>query len=664
MPIYKLGGRMLRDAVNLEFKNGMLRSRDKMKLYMGYAGNGPPVECDAKKFFTLPYGGDWEHKFWVCDRKRHSESSGTWHEYFIYVYNEYRDEKWRQLHTFSSRWSLGELRAFRLPSDYISDLWVLSLNENDSLVLDCNALTVRELGMQNNLQAHGDESASSDWRAFGFEFAEMMDGATIRSSGVRTEEGLKGLAGFDEIGYYHIHFWLSATIPTGATHVRLWLGDKLDSFSSDRTELYPVFDMPINELQAAVPGPTGSIITESTGRNGFFFRVHKRESRNYEIVFEETHRSTEPGALGAEASTKETMNLVPMPNAQCEMGGILFGVKPGHRDVIAYSSNPGTVYREQTTALRVVAAGIGRIIGLLPMKSGLAAFGTMGIARVHGVGSGFAAQKIAGLDLEGMRCIPLPGIGAACAGRGKIIFVDENTFETGEMLMGLPIAEMLGDLAKDVRAMDVADNKLYIISGSGSGIEGSRLFCLDLATAALAEIRVAKFYIYKPVDIWSNDNSAMLFTFAMAPSISADQNPSILSLAQGEPFENAMSYEAAFCASSAYGFVQPKLMQAVAKLGRCSSLTLYMSVGGARKSFAMPLKSQMLKNADEYQDYAIASDDGCWAAGKTEEARLVFYSEPGAGGGNDGLELLSVRMARLRQDAVSAPSFNMGGGRP
>jgi len=659
LPIHKLGGGLMKECINLEIRNGRLRSRDKLRLFHGN-GNMPDFPSAGltvrRKFFTIPYGGA-ERKYWIyCSRS--SMGLGGITIYWLDGSNSW--VKLCDIGRLSRPDSLDGFHAFRLNNLYDTDLWVLAFCVDGSLVLDNKAIPmVRELGMPNvpGMKGFAFNAEGAHCRAFGFDYAEMRDGVPIRSSGAMKLIGLDGLS--NQI----IEVTLHRQTPAGATHVRLWLSDKLeyDVRDAGTDKLYPVLDMELGELQNAA---AGNLIADCrAGWNGFKFSIMKKTGTEYRIMFFDSgEECVEPSQSGVEATTMETMNLVPMPNAQCLSGGTLFGVKDGADGVVMYSSNQGTIYQEQTNALRALQTGVGSIIGLAPASGGVLAVGTNGVARVARIGNDeFASSKIASLDLSGMRCLALPGLGAACMGRGRMLFIDEGAFEAGETFLGMPLGDMLGHLAKDVQAMEIADGKVCIIAGDGSGsVQGNRLFRIDLGSAALVEMKIQNYIDCHPVDLFSH-GSEMLFSCMLAPyGSSSSKDPVILSSAQGAEFETALGYEAAFCESSAYGFIQHSGTQALARLGRCA--TMEASVG--ESEFIPPLRFDAARNASEYQGYSIPAVDGGESGGGRRRAanavavRLRFHTGA-ASGENDGLEILSVRLSRIRQGDVSSPGFNI-----
>jgi hypothetical protein len=673
MPIYRLGGGLMGECVNLDIKNGRLASRDKLKLFLGngsmpdFFWQGKPSYTGGCKFFCIPYNGA-ERKYWAS----FAQGEGGGRDQIFWL----NGSKWELIHDHGSKhpWTgLESVHAFQIASAYSSNLWVLSINSYYTFILENNAVPkIREMGMRNDIAMKGSRdsvifpSFKGYVRTFGFDIAELEDGAAVRSSGCKMAEGQ------DCNTDRRVDFTLPQKLPKGATHIRLWLSDRLYSIDWTAEEwdieksggnplwLYPVLDISIAELRLLSQGQR----IDGQGRNGFKFAIRPISGKEgfYILIDDKPLDSCEPSHMGMEASTTETMNLVPMPNAQCQHDGILFGIKPvfytGGSEwagsAVCYSSNPGTIYREQTTALRVVEAGVGSLMRLVPMMTGVAAFGTKGIARVSALGSGFAARKIASLDLSGMRCAALPGVGACCMGKGKVIFVDENTLEAGDTLMGLPIADMLGDFAKDIRDIDVADNKLYIVAGYGEGVSGTRLFRIDLATGVLTEIAVR--HNDNGIDflgLYTGDNSAI----RLACQYSGGGSPIILSFRDGTAFEEAVQYSATFCASSAFGFVQHRAAQVLAKLGRCNVLKV---------NDIKPSRFESLKTAGEYQDYTIPAGKAVYTHRDTNTAKAVEVrlrlESPAGSGDNDSLEVLQVRLSRLRQGEVSSPSFNPGGG--
>ena len=618
LPLYKLGGGLMKECVNLEVKNGRLRSRDKLKLHTD--------GIHGRKFFTIPYNGI-ERKFQIAYM---GENEGN---LILWLSNS---GDWTQIYSDSNdSWNIDSFRVFRMNNLFNSNLWVLSVDMNTSLVLINEATpALRPLGIRAEMTWDWEKRASSYWRGAGFDLVEMRDGLVVRSSGVYTFNSL--LTQLMSFRNFNSNFTFDMKI----THLRVWFGDKIynksvlypqneDKTSANPMKLYPVMEFDILEILNANDEYTSS-------RNGFYFSLVLHSSELFVISYYDDNAYLEPSQFGSEVSTIETMNLIPMPNARCSFNGILFGTQNKDDGVIAYSSNPGTIFQEQTTALKVLQAGVGSIIDIVPVSTGVLAFGTKGIARVASLGGGdFTVSKIAALDLGGMRVLALPGIGACCAGNGKVIFVNESTFEASKFFMGLPIDDMLGDLAKYIRAMNVADNKLYIIAGN-------QLFRLDLDNAFMAEVKIKRGAedIY-PIDLFSNDNSVMLITCAS----NADNSPIVLSSGSGAVFETDMAYEAVFAESSMYGFVQHTSTQVLARLGKCGL-------------HPAPLQYQKLKNADEYQDYFIPADEEEKA--KAIAVRISFRSNPGTSE-NDGLEILAVKLTRLRHNEVSSPSFNLEG---
>jgi hypothetical protein len=676
MPIYKLGGGLMRECVNLDIKNGRLASRDKLKLFLGN-GNMPSFTeyTRDKKFFSIPHKG-MERKYWIS-------YDSTSHGGYIAIYWLNGSNEWKTIYSGSGN-GIDGFSLFQIASIYSSNLWVLSIADIDTLILENNDVPkVREMGMRNGITMMGSRgsaggtSTHSDYvRTFGFEVAEIKDGVMARSSGCMIREGLDGTTD------WRVRFSLPQQLPTGATHIRLWLSDRLysvdwnaqswsiDKISANAFWLYPVLDLSIEDLLELDRLGHGASFP-CKGRNGFLFTVNRIDSSSNDYKYridinEKPLDSCEPSQAAMEASSEDTMNLVPMPSAQCQFDGILFGIKPvfyGYRSdeassVVCYSSNPGTVYQEQTTALRVVEAGVGPLMRLVPMMTGIAAFGTKGIARVSPLGSGFAARKIASLDLSGMRCAALPGVGACCMGKGKVIFVDENTLEAGDTLMGLPIADMLGGYAENIRDIEVADNKLYIVAGYGEGAR-PRLFRIDLATGALTEITAM--HNGKDIDfldLYAGDNSAIMLAcqYSYDGSPSYNGSPIILSFRDGAAFEEAVQYSAAFCASSAFGFVQHRATQVLAKLGRCSTLKV---------NDIAPSQFESLKTYS-YQDYLIPAGKALYTNKDLNTAKIVevrlWLESPAGSSDNDNLEILQARLSRLRQGEVSSPSFNPGRG--
>jgi len=658
LPLYRLGGGLMKECVNLKIKNGRLRSRDKLKLYLDndnvpnfFEAQGYTYE---RKFFTIPYNGI-ERKYWISSARGGSggrdqifwlNDSGIW----VPIYDVGRRYYWTSLENFS---------AFRMNNLFNTNLWVLSINKYSTLVLvNDDVPRLRELGIDKALDGYNNDSSTVNFplnRGFGFDLVQIDNGIPIRSSGVFKAEGAQGLTNNK----------MSLTLPYGnesfneATHVRLWLSDRLLASGDDPNDLFPIIEFSIDQLVTAiVPPPQADApipgMIRMQGRNGFHFTVYKKATDSYEIRFGWEVPIVEPSFGSAEASLIEIMNLIPMPNAQClSNNGVLFGIKPNDSGVIVYSSNPGTIFQEQTTALRVLQAGVGSLFRLVPVSTGVLAFGTKGVARVFSLGEDkFSVSKIAALDLLGMRAIALPGIGAVCVGKGKVIFVNESTFEASEEFMGLPIRDMLGDLANDVRAVNVADNKLYIIAGNGNDIQGNRIFVIDLDSGAMTEIVILPCY---PMDLFSNDKSSMRFICARrAQAETYFKDPIVLSFGDGDMFEEQMRYYATFVESSAYGFIQHLSTQVLAKLGRCDNLETSINSMG----FLPPMQFNKLKKADEYQDYFIPAGERSEA--KTIELKL-YFSSPLRSGINDGLDILSVKLTRLRQDEVSSPSYNYRG---
>jgi hypothetical protein len=661
LPAYKLGGGLLKECFNLEIKNGRLRSRDKLKLY--HDGRKMPdfeAEPLGKKFFTIPYNGT-ERKYWISYASVPNNNlneifylnGNEWVSIYRYVGNGYAD--------------LSNFNAFRLNNLWNTNLWVLSIADGHSLVLvNDSEPRVRNMGLANSLSMRGEIFSGQDnCRSFGFDLIEKREGIPIRSSGVKTQ--------FEMDGFTTREIYLNlGNPPKEATHIRLWLSDKIrvdndededddesGGSNADPNALYPMIDFDLEYWKSASVGTT--LTKDEQGRNNFYFFAQKLNANDYRISFDERGERMEPSFMGIEASTVETMNLIPMPNAQCLFNGILFGVSsgaggsPGGGSDILYSSNPGTIFQEQTTALKRLAAGVGTELKIVAMSTGVLVFGTKGIARVSSLGGGdFGISKITSLNLSGMQCVALPGLGAVCIGKGRMIFIDQNAFETSDTLRGLPIADMLGDLANDIQAMNVADNKLFVIAGDGGNVENNRLFSIDLDNGAMTEMHMMQCY---PIDLFSNDNSSIRVTGKYRGNVI---NPIVVS-SEGNTFEEHLEYHATFCESSLYGFVQHSSTQVLARLGKCEYLEATVKDSPRRE----PNQFMELKNkyANDYQDYFIPADKSdIGNSAKAVEVTLYFGSNAATEGDNDGLEILAVKLSRLRQEGVSSPSFNSGGG--
>jgi len=638
LPLHRLGGGLMKECVNLEIKNGRLRSRDKLKLYMDN-GNMPNFFANdgEKRFFTIPYKGR-ERKFWISSVSRIDTSTNQ--IFFLNAGNVWV-ELYRDRET-GNGWDLSGFNVFRMNNLFNSNLWVLSIESGFTLVLVNDATPkLRELGMRNvpDMSA-ADNEESNKRRGYGFDYAEIVDGVAIRSSGVKTN-----LENNITTGSVTLTLDEPNNQPTRATHVRLWLSDRFLTKSDDPNNLFRMVDFPLADLNNLAVNST----KKYSGRNNFTYTAKRTSSATYGITITKMPLvGSEPSYGAAEASLVETMNLIPIPNAQClSNDGILFGIKPD--GVIAYSSNPGTIYQEQTTTLKVLQAGVGELFRLVSVNNGILAFGTKGIARVASLGGGdFAVSRIAALDLSGMRAIALPGIGAVCCGKGRVIFVYENSFEISENFMGLPIGEMLGEWANDMQAVNIANNKLYIIAGDGNNAQRNRLFSIDLNIGAMIEIRMLSAY---PVDLFSGDNSSIFITGKRDGN---QANPIVVS-SEGSDFEDNLQYIATFVESSAYGFIQHKITQVLAKLGKCNLLEASINDNGHLPP--MQFATLREKYGNDYQDYLIPAGERSEA--KTIEAKIVFES-PSGGSDNDGLDILSVKLTRMRQDEVSSPSYNMG----
>jgi len=643
LPLHRLGGGLLKECVNLEIKNGRLRSRDKLKLYMD--NNNMPnffANDGEKRFFTIPYKGI-ERKFWISSVSRIDTSTNQ-----IFFLNA--SNVWVELYNdreTGNGWSLKGFSVFRINNLFNSNLWVLSIESGFTLVLvNDSTPKIRELGMRNvpDMSA-ADNEESNKRRGYGFDYAEIVDGVAIRSSGVKTN-----LENNITTGSVTLTLDEPNNQPTRATHVRLWLSDRFLTKSDDPNNLFRMVDFPLADLNNLAVNST----KRYSGRNNFTYTAKRTSSATYEItIIKLPLVGSEPSYGAAEASLIETMNLIPMPNAQClSNDGILFGIKPD--GVIAYSANPGTIYQEQTTALKVLQAGVGELFRLVPVNNGVLAFGTKGIARVASLGGGdFAVSKLAALDLNGMRAIAVPSIGAVCCGKGRLVFVNENTFEASDNFIGLPIGEMLGEWANDIQAVNIADNKLYIIAGDGNNAEKNRLFSIDLNIGAMIEIRMMSCY---PIDLFSGDNSSIFITGKRRGN---QANPIVVS-SEGNKFEDSLEYHVTFCASSAYGFIQHLSAQVLAKLDKCKYLEATVKDSPRRE----PIQFETLKEkySNDYQDYFIPADQNDkGTTGKTVEYTLYFGSRYETEGDNDGLDILSVKLTRLRQDEVSSPSYNYGG---
>jgi len=664
LPVYKLGGGLMKECVNLEIKNGRLRSRDKMKMYHDNS-NMPKFESGptGQKFITIPYKG----RDRVYCISWASVPNGVLNEIFYF-----NTITWIRIYRrYGGGYSnLDIFNAFRLNNLFNTNLWVLSLAVGHSLVLvNDSTPRIRNLGLENTITMHGEIYSEQACRAFGFDLIEKQGDIPIRSSGVNTKLYMDGFA--KAVITINI-----GTPPSEATHIRLWLSDKIrvdndededkGGSSADPTALYPMMEFDLEYWKSASAGTI--LAKDAQGRNNFYFFVQKTGSSDYRIVFDERGERMEPSFMGIEASTIETMNLVPMLNAQCVFNGIMFGISagiggdPGGGEEIVYSSNPGTIFQEQTTALKILRADVGSKLKFVPLNTSVLVFGSSGIARAASLGDGdFSVSKLASLDLSGMRVMALPGIGACCVGKGRFIFVHENTLEVSKELMGLPIADMLSDLVNDIRAASVANNKLYIIaSNGGSDARNNRLFCIDLDNGAIAEIviRDGTKDVY-PMDLFTSDNSTILITCVDY----SYGDPFVLSAQSGDFYENNMTYKVSLCESSAYGFVKHLSAQVLARLGKCKSLIAYLNGGGTGEypEGEYPLQFEKLKaNANKYQDYFIAATKHNTA--KSVEVMLEFKSDGDGGGDNDGLDILSVKLTRERQNEVSSPSFNSGGG--
>jgi len=655
LPLYKLGGGLMKECVNLKIKNGRLKSRDKMKLYHGNE-NMPDILSDYSykgKFFIIPYKGT-ERKYWIVYA---TQGSGNG-EFRIYWLN---DGSWNEIHRNhgsmrGGRQDMRGFNVFRMNNLFNTSLWVISIDSSTSVVLDNKETPiVRRLGIRNVVEDVFVEARNSNyWRAIGYDLVEIQDGMVIRSSGVYTTEITSRLM---RCKYNNNDF-----MQQKLTHLRVWLSDKIYNMGFEenegKTNANPLLLYPMAEFDMA------NSIDQNKTRNGIEISINFYNENEFDITFDDNSDSDlEPSFGSIKASTQETMNLIPMPNAQCLFNGILFGINEYDSGVIAYSSNPGTIFQEQTTALKVLQAGVGNIFSLVPTNTGILAFGTKGIARVASLGGGdFVVSKIASLDLSGMKAISLPGLGAICVGNGRVIFVDENTFEAGETFMGLPLGDMLGGLANDIQAISVADGKAYIIAGDktdGIPYRSNRLFCVDLDSVAMTEIEIrdSSKDIY-PVDLFSNDNSTILISCVDY----AGGDLFILSAQEGNYFEDSMYYRATFCESSEYGFINHTSTQVLARLGKCSNLVVYLNGGGDGKypEGEIPLEFEKLKKPNIYQDYFVPATK--YNIAKTVEIMLSFFSASDGSGRNDGLEILSVKLTRLRQNEVSGPSFNSAGG--
>ena len=658
LPIYKLGGGLMKECVNLEIKNGRLKSRDKLKMFASEPdlkqGGTENASVFYDKFFSITYNGV-EEKFWYA-----IVHTGTqlwmWERFF-----RHNGSAWEKIYEYTFPFAsvfidLLAFKVFRMNNLFNTSFWIVSTHIGRSFVLDMSTMQFRPLGMQNvQIIPTQDTSTGQSNRAFGFDYVEKIGEIVIRSSGVKKLDGLvgttRGLMNFLVPG--------AEQTPPRTTHIRLWLSDKLfdveneEEFSGDPNVLYPVIDFELNELRAgSMNGANGvATIDRRKGLNGILFSVYRYSQTSFRVVYYESLDSQEPSFTSIENSTIETMNLIPMPDARCLSNGTIFGIM---NDNVVYSSNPGTVFQEQTTALKVLVADVGSIIDIVPVSTGTLAFGSKGIARVASLGGGdFSVSKIASRDLTGMRCSALPGLGAVCVGTGKFIFVNENTFEASEEFMGLPIADMLGDLANDVRAVKIADNKLYIIAGDGNNAENNRLFFIDLDSGAMMEIKTK----YYPMDLFSTNSSIYIIG-----KYHGNVNRQVVVASSGEAFEENIIYAVTFCESSAYGFVQHLSTQVLAKLGKCQYLEATVKDSPRHE----PNEFSKLKNGEEYQDYFIpANQNDKGNSSKAVEVTLYFGKRLlliNPEGENDGLEILSVKLTRLRQNEVSSPSFNSNRG--
>jgi hypothetical protein len=673
MPAAKLGKGLMKECLNLLIRKDKLASRDKFKLFMGNETVHDYVLLDMQEpgakafFFTLPHGGS-TRMFWLL-KISNAYAELLMHEGF-----------WTTVCTFDIYSGIPDpasARVFR----FFGNLYALSYAGGTFIIENGETVKARRLGMQIpgiTIVYEPNLSGKRNYRALGIDYIEKnAEGAIIRSSGVKLHQGGLSPSGARRgAGLTCGSFWLALNRSNPAfdqtiTHVRIWLSDTVKTVEYtdaglEETDgigfeqrLYALAEVPIG-LFDGQPHPNISA-------EGFIFDMDaERPNSHYDpggpifrFVFSEPE-FFDASSCALDAVSEETLDFIgtdgapvkPMPSAECFWNGCLWAIDRENNRAI-YSNGAGTIYQEQTNAGKALYSliGIGALRRLEATEFGLAAFGGKGIARISHNGADYAAEIVSsqGASENALLC-NLSGYGAAMFDANRFLFIDEKTFAASEYFLGFNISECLGGILESPKACKAIGGKIYLIAGG-------RLFMIDgQKGTGLMEISVRIGAIaLEPLDIEAAESGDALFVYSPHNGVNF---PVVLSFNEGEQFERGMAYQFALCQSSTGGFAQLNSAAIYAKLPEGRSPRLTPVCDGIAKPFCKAANEKSAET-DEYWEYfmPVSKAEGNNSVGKTIQARISFASASQPGYGNDGIEVLSVRLTSIFQGEVADKNF-------